>query len=70
MEENDEPAPGRWFHLGTDWFCDMLQACGFKILVLRLSQMVHAADPVMPAMPTAVCRRLVVGVNLLSVSEH
>jgi hypothetical protein len=39
-------------------------------LVHRLSRMVHTADPVMRAIPAAGCRRSVLGVNLLSVSEH
>ena len=39
-------------------------------LVLRLNQMVHTARTIMPAIPAAVSRWSVVGVNLSSVSEH
>ena len=31
-EEHDQPEPGRWYHLGTDWFCSMLDASGFDVL--------------------------------------
>ena len=32
QEEHDQPEPGRWYHLGTDWFCSLLNAKGFDVL--------------------------------------
>ena len=31
-DENDEPAPGRWYHAGIERTCAMLQQAGYRIL--------------------------------------
>ena len=43
-EEHQDPLPGRWFNLGTDWFCEMLSSNGFEILDADLD--VLARDPI------------------------
>ena len=42
--EHDEPEPGRWFHLGTDWFCNMLNTKGFEVLDRDIGVLVR--DPI------------------------
>jgi hypothetical protein len=32
LREDPEPAPGRWYHAGTDRTCGMLEACGYRVL--------------------------------------
>lgn len=30
--EDTTPNPGRWYHIGTDWFCGMMKKIGFEIV--------------------------------------
>jgi len=31
-EEDLTPSPGRWYHLGTDWFVSTIESLGFEVL--------------------------------------
>jgi SAM-dependent methyltransferase len=42
--EDQVPNPGRWYHLGLDWYCQMLFDVGFKIVCPDVQ--VNFRDPV------------------------
>ncbi len=42
--EDQNPKPGRWYHLGTDWFCGMLESKSFEILDRDIE--VSVRDPI------------------------
>jgi Methyltransferase domain len=32
LVEDETPTPGRWYHLGDAWFCNMIEDCGFEVI--------------------------------------
>ena len=50
LDEDDEPRSGRWFHLGTEAACAMLERHGFEVIdpdvgVVHRDPVIHFRKP-------------------------